>query len=107
MYLDKTGPFCFLKDWQFIAATIIWKTEEAEISRDVWVKVNETLEDKTISRASIINFLEGMTEDGFFKKEMRSGKGGMHGAYSPSADVPNINEFMEEMKKRVSAPLPP
>ena len=107
MYLGEKGPLCFLKDWQFIAAKIVWNTEEGEISRETWVKTSAQLEDKTISRASIINFLEGMTEDGFFTKTDRSGKGGMHGVYSPAEDVPNVDEFMVKMKERVLANLPP
>lgn len=37
-----------------------------------------------VSRASCINFLEALVEQGFLKKVERSGKGGMHGVYSPT-----------------------
>ena len=107
MYLDKKGPLCFLKDWQFIAAKIVWNSEDGVISKDTWIETNAQLGGKTISRASIINFLDGMKEDGFFVKVLDSGKGGMHGVYSPAKDVSNIDEFMLKMKERVLAQLPP
>ena len=47
-------------------------------------RVNAGLQGKTISRASVINFLEAMKEVGVLKGVERTGKGGHHWIYSPS-----------------------
>jgi hypothetical protein len=41
---------------------------------------------KTISRASIINFLNGMVDEGVLDFEEKSGKGGYHRVYIPKLD---------------------
>jgi len=43
----------------------IWEVgDRGAISRGVWTRVNERLVGKTISRASIINFLNAMVDEG-------------------------------------------
>jgi hypothetical protein len=53
-----------LKDWQFKAMQVIWSSSEGANSRAVWEKVNQMLGGETISRASVINFIEDMREMG-------------------------------------------
>jgi predicted transcriptional regulator len=48
--------------------------------------VNAELKGKTISRASIINFLESMRKIGVLKGEEKTGKGGHRWIYSPAMD---------------------
>jgi predicted transcriptional regulator len=60
----------------------------------VWDRVNAELKPNTISRASIINFLEAMREAGVFKGVERTGKGGYHWIYSPSMNEAEFKEFI-------------
>ena len=46
------------------------------ISREVWSHVNKNLNPKTISRASIINFLNAIVDEGVLDYNEKSGKGG-------------------------------
>ena len=69
-------------DYQEEALRLVWKKgEEGVVSREVWSLVNENLEGKTISRASIINFLNRMVDEGVLDFDERTGKGGHHRVY--------------------------
>jgi predicted transcriptional regulator len=57
-------------------------------------KVNAELTPNTISRASIINFLESMREMGVLKGEDRTGKGGHHWIYSPAMTEAEFKQFI-------------
>ena len=53
-----------LRDYQVEALILVWAKEEGVNSREVWRHVNEALTGvRTISRASIINFLNAMVEE--------------------------------------------
>jgi len=57
--------------------------------------VNVRLRDnKTISRASIINFLETMREARVLKGLEKTGKGGHHWIYSPAMTEAEFKEFV-------------
>lgn len=86
---DSTGKGLLkvLKDYQEEALRFVWSSGEGVISREVWEHVNEALEgEKTISRASIINFLNGMVEEGVLISREESGKGGYHAVYTSKMD---------------------
>jgi predicted transcriptional regulator len=69
-------------DYQEEALRLVWKKgEEGMVSREVWSHVNNNLEGKTISRASIINFLNRMVDEGVLDFDERTGKGGYHRVY--------------------------
>ncbi len=61
--LSETGLAMFFKPYQIASLDLLWNSEEALISRQVWEQVNEQLPG-TISRASIINFLNASVEYG-------------------------------------------
>jgi len=52
------------------------------------------LGDKSISRASIINFLEAMRENGVVKGEEITGKGGRFYIYSMAMDESRFKEYL-------------
>ena len=54
------------------------------------------LKPNTISRASIINFLESMREAGVLKGEEKTGKGGHRWIYSPSMNEAEFKQFIAE-----------
>jgi len=84
--LNETGYRMVLKDYQEIAMKLLWDTGKGFSSRDTWLHVNEELKKgdstrKDISRASIINFLNAMVDDGLLTYTEKTGKGGHHRIY--------------------------
>jgi len=56
--------------------------------------VNAELKPGTISRASIINFLEDMRKVGVLKGVERTGKGGHRWVYSPAMDESEFKQYI-------------
>ena len=50
----------------------------------------------TISRASIINFLEDMHKMGILTGDDHTGKGGHHWIYKPAMDEASLKQFIAE-----------
>jgi hypothetical protein len=63
---SQAGFNAVLKDWQLKAMQVVWGSPDGANSRTVHQKVNQVLEGESISRASIINFLESQREMGIF-----------------------------------------
>jgi hypothetical protein len=92
-----------LRDYQEEALRFVWSSEQGVNSRSVWLHVNEAFGgEKTISRASIINFLNGMVDERVLDYEERSGKGGYHRVYLPRLDE---SGFKKAMAKSVISSL--
>ena len=85
-----------------LALRAIWANPGGLGSKAVWDRVNAELKSNTISRASIINFLEAMREAGVLKGVEKTGKGGYHCIYSPDM---NENEFKEFIAKTILGSL--
>jgi hypothetical protein len=98
----ESGLRAVLKDYQELALRAIWATPEGLGSRAVWDRVNAELKPNTISRASVINFLEAMREADVLKGDEKTGKGGYHWIYSPAM---NENEFKEFIAKTILGSL--
>ncbi|MCX6642978.1 MAG: hypothetical protein NTV15_06270 [Candidatus Bathyarchaeota archaeon] len=90
----ESGLRAVLKDYQEHALRAIWKSSVGLGSKAVNDKVNAELIPNTISRASIINFLESMREMGVLKGEDRTGKGGHHWIYSPAMTEAEFKQFI-------------
>ena len=89
-------------DYQKKALKSIWKnSEKGQTSREAYEYVKENI-DGSISRASIINFLKVMADEGVLDYEVRPGKGGMHRVYTPRL---NESEFKIHVAKTVIASL--
>jgi hypothetical protein len=80
----ESGLRAVLKDYQELALRSICATPEGLGSKAVWDRVNAELKPNTISRASVINFLEALMEAGVLKGVEKTGKGGYHWIYSPA-----------------------
>jgi hypothetical protein len=71
----------FFKDWQVEALRYLWTVyPEGANSRKVWENVNDRLQG-SISRASIINYLNAMVDDDLLTYTETTGKGGHHRVY--------------------------
>jgi hypothetical protein len=84
---DEEGFRTIIRGWQETALRIIWGSKIPLTTREVWIGVNSGLEGAlSISRASIINFLKAMDEEGVLTFEEETAKGGYRRRYSPSLD---------------------
>jgi predicted transcriptional regulator len=90
----EPGLRAVLKDYQELALRAIWATPEGLGSKAVWDRVNAELKPNTISRASVINFLEAMREAGVLKGVEKTGKGGYHWVYSPAMDEQQYKQYL-------------
>jgi len=78
---EKQGLAMFFKDWQGESLRYLWSIQpEGAISRAVWLNVNESLQG-SISRASIINYLNDMVDEELLTYTETTGKGGHHRVY--------------------------
>jgi predicted transcriptional regulator len=90
----ESGLRAVLKDYQELALRAIWATPEGLGSKAVMDRVNAELKPNTISRASVINFLESMRKKGVLKGVERTGKGGHRWVYSPSMNEAEFKQFI-------------
>jgi len=77
---------------------VIWASPEGLGSRAVWDRVNAGLNGETISRASVINFLESMRMMDVLKGVEKTGKGGYHWIYRPAM---NEAEFKQHIARTI------
>ena len=96
---EGTGLAKVLRDYQIEALRFVWeKGDDGAISKEVWIHANKVLKGiRTISRASIINFLNAMVDEGVLKYSEESGKGGYHRVYSPKLDEIGFKKYIAKM----------
>ena len=92
----ETDLRAVLKDYKEIALRTLWESKQGLNSRTVWQQVNKRLTPETISRASIINYLEDMRERGILNGVEETGKGGHHWAYAPAMDESGFKKHVAE-----------
>jgi len=93
----KDGLNKVFRDYQVEAMRFVWERGDAgAISREVWSHVNEELGSKAISRASIINFLNAMVDEGILDYEEETGKGGYHRVYKPKVNEKEFKRYLAE-----------
>lgn len=97
--LDKV-----LRDYQIEALKLVWKKEgDGAISKEVYDHVNVVLKGvRTISRASIINFLNAMVDEGVLNYKEETCKGGYRRIYYPKLDE---RDFKKHIAKTVITSL--
>ncbi len=94
---DSDGLNKVFRDYQEEALRLVWnRGNEGVISREVWSQVNQNLDGKTISRASIINFLNSLVDEGVLDFDERTGKGGYHRVYRPRLDENEFKKYLAE-----------
>ena len=93
--LSETGLGMFFKPYQIISLDILWNSKENQSSRQVWEQANEQLPG-TISRASIINFLNASVENGLLDYVETTGKGGYRRLYSSKLTKAETSTFLTE-----------
>ena len=96
--LSETGLEMFFKPYQILSLDLLWNSEEQLSSREVWVKVNDMLPG-TISRASIINFLNASVENGLLNYVEITGKGGYRRLYTSKLSKEETSNYLSEIVK--------
>ena len=93
---SKDGLRKTLREYEELALRYIWETgEEGAGSGSTWRAVNERLgEGKSISRASIIFFLNRMLEQGVLSFRDATGKGGHHKIYVTKLDEYGYKKYI-------------
>jgi hypothetical protein len=88
-----------LRDYQVEALRIVWaKGDDGAISKEVWQHSNKALKGvRTISRASIINFLNSMVDEGALNYKEETCKGGSRRIYSPKLDERGFKKHIAEI----------
>ena len=94
--VSQKGLMAVLRDYEEIALRILWESSEGLNSRSVHERVNKKLSPNSISRASIINYLEDLREMGVLHGEEKSGKGGYHWVYKPAMDESGFKKYIVE-----------
>ena len=93
---SKQGLRKTLREYEEIALRYIWDIgDEGAGSGKVWRYVNDALPDgKSISRASIIFFLNRMVDEGVLDFRDATGKGGHHRIYIPKLDERGYKKYV-------------
>ncbi len=92
----QTGLRAVFKPWQETTLKVLQENPQGLNSREIWQKVNQKLDPETISRASIINFLEDTHKMGILTGEDRTGRGGHYLLYKPSMNETRLKQFIAE-----------
>jgi hypothetical protein len=85
---SKDGLEKVLRDYQIETLRLVWKHDGGGLtSREVYEAVNERLDGgRSVSRASIINFLNTICDEGVLDFEEETCKGGMRRRYRKGMD---------------------
>jgi predicted transcriptional regulator len=95
---SREGLEKILRDYQIEALRIIWNSDNKGMtSREVYQAVNRSLGNKTISRASIINFLNDMCDEGVLKYEEETCKGGTRRKYFTGLDETGFKKHVAKV----------
>ena len=92
--LGETEFRAVLKPYQILAMRYLWANPEGKSSRYVYEAVNEALSGGSISRASIINSLNALVDDGVLRYHEITGKGGHRRIYKPNYDEEGFKKFI-------------
>ena len=74
-------------------------------SRNSWKYVNEQLDPDTVSRASVINFLNECVDEGYLQYEETTGKGGYHRVYNAAMDLDGFWRYVYQEVNDKLAPF--
>ncbi len=92
----ETGLRKTLREYEEIALRYIWSLgDEGAGSGKTWEHVNKELEEgKSISRASVIIYLNRMVDEGVLGFRVGTGKGGKHRIYITKLDESGYKKYV-------------
>jgi len=80
--LSQDGMMCIFRPYQAESMRHFWDVKRPLTSREVHAHLQGRGGEVALSRASVINFLNDMVDEGFLDYVEESGKGGYHRVYS-------------------------
>lgn len=87
-----------LRKYQIEALRLVWEEgEKGVVSREAWSHVNNVLDEEGRSRASVINFLNYMVDEGVLSYEEKSCKGGYQRVYYPAMNEREFKIYIAKM----------
>jgi hypothetical protein len=96
--MKQEGLLTVLRPYQAVLMEHIWNLNKNErvgiISREAYQFLSGKPE--KMSRASVINFLNDMVEEGILGYEEKTGKGGYHRVYYPLMDRAGFQKYITE-----------
>ena len=98
--LAQEGLHCVLKPYQAEIMRFLWETEEPQDSRSVYRHIQKADVEGAKSRASIINWLNYMVDEGFLDYVEKTTKGGYKKVYSLNEQSRTEKAFRDEVWKR-------
>ena len=98
MDLSKKDLDMFFKDYQLESLRVLWESDEGLFSRDVWERVND-LRNQSISRTSIIIFLNNMVERGILSGTDLPGPGGYKTRYEAKMSERELKQHLAKIVK--------
>jgi predicted transcriptional regulator len=91
----------FFKPYQIASLELLWSDNKSYSSREVWTYANIQLEG-SISRASVINFLNSSADHGLLNYMETTGKGGYRRLYSAKYSKSETAKYLSNaVKKRL------
>jgi len=92
----EKGLPMFFKGWQLKVLEYLWGIQPSGAnSREVWSHLQNTMPEP-VSRASVINFLQDMSEKGVLTQELKTGKGGHQGIYYHKYNEQAFKQYIAE-----------
>ena len=92
----KTDLETIMTPWKADSLRYVWSKEgEVVTTKDLWEHIYPLYK---ISRTSLRQFLKRMTKAGVLENRPQTGKGGIHGRYSPKLDE---EDFKGEVARTV------
>ena len=110
----KPGKYSVFKTYELDALYVLEKAAQHGgflSTLDIWTMTNERLQTvgkEPVSRATIINYLKALDENGYLNTESATGKGGHRSLYR----LPHVNlektfaEIIESFMKKINAAFP-
>ena len=101
----KTGIEAIMKPYHYGIITHILDRPEGITSGDMHAELE--FQGYTVSRASVINYLQALAREGIITQKERSGKGGMHGVYTAKLNFKQIlTNIVESVMDKVLEACP-
>ena len=95
--VGENGFDMVLKPYQILAMKYLWGSSVGRSSKEIWDAVNDALPGgSSISRASIINSMNALVEDGVLGFHEITGKGGHRRIYKPVFDESGFKRYIAE-----------
>jgi len=100
--LDEKGLLTVLKPHQAALMRIVWSEGDVD-SRTAYHRLQKT--PYAMSRATVINFLNEMVDEGFLDYRETTGKGGHKRFYMPKEDLSDEEAFKKTLARRILSKL--